>query len=284
MNDERISTRAYRVIAIVAIFYGLFSAIVAPILIEVTYQILSQTIVALIPVDPHLTLTPGFITTWFFAQRGVDVVAGITLIVISYKIWKGENWTYPIALSCISLPTIFGVLTTLPFLVHVPGTPPPAIFIIVLGLISYFIVILVQRGDKLAKIARLVVFTLLGVTAGQINVLIMHGVKGIFDNPDAPLLTDPMIAIYGFEVPLNVIGMLMLIFAIPLLANSTLKRKTLGWNLGVIGGVAVAIANFPTHFIRMQTNDFLLAGILGTVLVISLLIPAFKSRIIGNDE
>ena len=288
MNDERISTRAYHVIAIVAIFYGLFAAIVAPLLIETTYQILTQAIVALIPVDPHLTLSPAFITIWFFTQRGVDVIAGITLVVISYKIWKGESWTYQIALSCISLPTIFGVLNTLPFLVHVPGTPPPAIFIIILGLTSYFIVVLVQRGDKIAKVARVVVFGLLGVTAGQINVLIMHGIKGLFDNPDAPLLTNPEIGVYGFGAPLNIIAILMFIFAIPLLANGDIKKRTLGWNFGVIGGIAVAMANFLTHIIRNipipRTNDFLLAGILGTALVISLLIPAFKSRIIGNDE
>jgi hypothetical protein len=283
MNDERISTRAYHITAIVALVYGLFAAIVTPLLIEVTYQVLTTTIVTLIPSDPELTLAPGFITTWFFAQRGISVVAGITLVVISYKIWKGESWTYPITLSCISLPTIFGVLTVLPYLVHVGG-PPPAIFVIVLGLISFFIVILIKRGDKLEKIARLLVFTLLGVTAGQINVLIMHGIKGIFDNPDAPLLSDPANAIYGFEVPLNVIGMLMFILAIPLLANSNPKKRTLGWNLGVIGGIAVVVGNFPTHFIRLVTNDFLLAGILGAALVISLLIPVFKSRLIGKDE
>ncbi len=288
MNDERISTRAYHIIAIVALVYGLFAAIVAPLLIETTYQILTQAIVLHIPSDPHLAMSPGFITTWFFTQRGITVVAGITLVVMSLKIWKGESWTYPITVSCLSLPSIFGVLNTLPFLVHVPGTPPPAIFIIVLGLISYFIVILVKRGETLEKVARVVIFGLLGVIAGQINVLIMHGIKGLFDNPDAPLLTNPEIGIYGFEAPLNIIAMLMFILAIPLLANSNIKRRTLGWNFGVIGGIAVVMANFPTHIIRnipiFKTNDFLLAGVLGTVLVICLLIPAFKSRLIGKDE
>ncbi|MBY8986955.1 MAG: hypothetical protein KGD61_00750, partial [Candidatus Lokiarchaeota archaeon] len=262
MNDERISTKSYRIIALVALVFGLFATIVTPLLIEVTYQVLITTIVPLIPGDPELTLAPGFITTWFFAIRGIDVVAGITLVVISRNIWKGESWTYPITLSCISLPTILGILTTLPYLVHVGG-PPPAIFVIVLGLISYFTVLLLKRGDKLEKIARLAVFTLLGVTAGQINVLVMHGIKGIFDNPDAPLLTDPANAIYGFEVPLNLIAMLMCIFAIPLLATDNTKRRNLGWLFGVIGGITVAVANFPTHFIRLVTNDFLLAGILG---------------------
>ncbi|MFX0047255.1 MAG: hypothetical protein ACFE8G_03715 [Candidatus Hermodarchaeota archaeon] len=283
MNEEHISTKSYHIIAIVALVYGLFASIVTPLLIEATYQVLTTTIVPLIPSEPELTLAPGFITTWFFTIRGIDVVAGITLVVISYYLWKGESWTYPITVSCISLPTLLGVLTTLPYLVHV-GSPPPAMIVIVLGLICYFIVLLLKKGDKLEKIARLVVFTLLGVTAGQINVLVMHGIKGIFDNPDAPLLTDPKNAIYGFEVPLNLIGMLMFIFAILLLANDNTKRRTLGWFFGLIGGIAVVGANFPTHFIRLVTNDFLLAGVLGAALVISLLIPAFKSRLIGKEE
>lgn len=284
MNDERISKRAYHIIAIVALVIGLFSAIVTPLLITATYNLLIPMIVSLIPSDPYLALSPGFVTTWFFTIRGIDVVAGITLVALSPKIWKGESWTYPIALSCISLPTIFSVLTTLPILVQFSGIVPPTLFVIVFGLIAYFIVILVKRGEKLEKLARLVVFTLLGVTAGQINVLIMHGIKGLYSNPDAPLLSDPKIAILGFEAPLNIFGILMFIFAIPLLANRDIKRRTLGWYFGLIGGIAVTMANYPTHFIRMNTNDFLLAGVLGTALVISLLIPAFKSRLIGNDE
>jgi len=283
MNEVRISKTARKIMAIISLVYGFFVAIIGPILIEMTLQFLLGTIVPLIPSDPHLAMAPGFISTWFFALRSIDVVAGITLVLIAYYLWKGESWAWPVALSAISLPTIFGVLTTLPYIVHV-GTPPPAMIILIFGLVTYLIVLLLKRCDKIEKLARAIVFTLLGVIAGQINVLIMHGIKGLYDNPDVPLLIDPKIAIYGFEAPLNLIALIMCILAIPLLANRRAKMKTIGWFLGLIAGISVIIANLPTHIIRMVTQDFLLAGILGIVLTISLLIPAFRSRLIKGED
>ena len=70
----------------------------------------------------------------------------------------------------------------------------------------------------------------------------------------------------------------MCILAIPLLA----ERKPAGWWLALIAGTTVVVANFPTHFTRMVTVDFLVAGILGLILVILLLIPSFKKNLIEN--
>ena len=79
---------------------------------------------------------------------------------------------------------------------------------------------------------------------------------------------------------MNFIAFVMCIMAIPLLTS----RKQSGWWLGLIAGVTVIIANYPTHFIRMQTSDFLVAGTLGVLLTISLLIPAFKASLLGKQD
>ena len=123
---------------------------------------------------------------------------------------------------------------------------------------------------------------MLGVGPGHVIVLVNHGVKGLLDRSDKPLFVDPMITVYGFEAPLNFIAFTMCIIAIPLLASRS--YKLMGWWLGLIAGVTVIIANYPTHFIRMQTSDFFVAGTLGVLLVISLVIPSLKEKLLTADE
>jgi hypothetical protein len=55
-----------------------------------------------------------------------------------------------------------------------------------------------------------------------------------------------------------------------------------GWYLALIAGLAVALANFPTHIIRMQTSDFFVAGSLGLGLAVVTLIPTFRKALHGE--
>jgi len=176
---------------------------------------------------------------------------------------------------------MFGLFTSLPYLVQF-GKPAPAAAILLTGLITYWWVLMLRKGDRTEKISRFFTFTMLGVVPGHIIVLVNHGVKGLLDRPDKPMFTDPMITIYGFEAPMNFIAFMMCIIAIPLLASRS--HKLVGWWLALIAGVTVIVANYPTHFIRMQTSDFFVAGTLGVLLVISLLIPAFKERLLAIQD
>jgi len=58
------------------------------------------------------------------------------------------------------------------------------------------------------------------------------------------------------------------------------NRKFTGWMLALIAGLSVTLANYPTHFIRMQTSDFFVAGTLGLGLVVFTLIPAFRKALL----
>jgi hypothetical protein len=45
----------------------------------------------------------------------------------------------------------------------------------------------------------------------------------------------------------------------------------------------VALANYPTHFIRLETSDFFVAGSLGLGMAVVALVPAFKKALLGED-
>jgi len=277
MNEVDFSPKARLTMAILVAVVGLFVTFIGPFLIQATLDALMEKIANLIPTQPQFTLTGVLLPIAFITLRGIEVVAGITLVLIAYPLWKGEKWAWPVALCCLSLPTIFGVITTLPYIVQF-GKPSSSGIILLIGLIAYWTVLLLKNGSRIEKIARFFTFTMLGVVPGHLIVMVNHGIKGLLDRPDKPMFTDPMITIYGFEAPLNFIALVMCIVAIPLLASRS--HMLTGWWLGLIAGVTAMIANYPTHFIRMQTSDFFVAGTLGLVLTISLLVPAFRKKLL----
>jgi hypothetical protein len=113
----------------------------------------------------------------------------------------------------------------------------------------------------------------------------MHGAKALFEtefNLTDPSIIDPKNAIFGLGSPMNFIAFTMLIIAIPLL----IARKKSGWFLALIAGATVVFINIPTQIIRWQVSgdfSFIAAGVFGLLLVISLLLPVFKEKLIGTQ-
>jgi hypothetical protein len=277
MNDQEFTPKTRTTMAVITLVFGLFGVFIVPIVVQNTFNTLTETLIRLMVEDPHFKMAPTMLTIWFVGMLGITVVASVTLIVNAYPLRKGKPWAWPLALSCLSLPTIFAVIEILPYVVHI-GKPPPTIFILIIGLITYWAILMLKKGDRSNKISHFFTFTLLGVVAGHINVLTMHGFKGILDRPESPLFTDLDHAIYGVEAPMNFMAMIMCIVAIPLLAS----RNRAGWWLGLIAGSCVIVANLPTHLIRMNTSDFIVATMLGLGLVISLLFPGCKENLLGE--
>jgi hypothetical protein len=277
--EEHFTKRARVTMTVVAVVFGLFGAIIIPILAGTTFNTLMEKLVHLMVDDPHFQQAPKMLTIWFTGMLGITFVASAALLILAYPLSKGKPWAWGAALSCISLPTIFAVLEILPFVVHI-GRPPPTVIALLVGLILYIVILLSKKGDGKTKFARVLVFILLGVIAGHINVLTMHGFKGILDWPNSPMFSALEHAIYAIEAPTNFISMILCIVAIPLLA----AEKKAGWWLALVAGAAITLINYPTHFIRMQTWDFFVAGTLGLALVISLVIPGIRKRLLDGDE
>ncbi len=276
MESQDFDTKSRLYLAILMATFGLFMVVAAPFLIQGSLDAILTRVVPKIPTDPALTMTAVVLPTFFILMRGVDFVAGVVLMVTAYFFYNGEKWAWPVALVASGIPTIFGVLHNLPHVVQY-SRPPAAILILIFGLITYLTILLVKPGTKVQKRARFFVFTLLGVTAGHINVLVMHSLKCIITRPEAPYFSDIMNTVYTFEGPINLVAFIFCVLAIPMLASKNMKQA--GWLLALIAGLSVTLANFPTHFIRMQTSDFFVAGSLGLGLTICCLIPSFRKAL-----
>jgi hypothetical protein len=277
MNESSFSPHARQTIVILIVLFAIFVMTAGTFLIQSNLDGILERIVPKIEKDPTLEMTTILLPIFFFIMRGINFVAAVTLIVMAFPFWKGEDWPWPIILNCLSLPTIFGVLTNLPYIVQY-SRPSAGISILILGLVVFLVVLLLKHGPRIEKWARFVTFTLLGMTAGHITVLTLHSLKNLITSPDRPYFIDIKTTVYAYEGPLNFISLVFCIVAIPLLAD----RKQAGWWLGLIAGITVTLANYPTHFIRLQTSDFFVGGSLGLGLTISLLIPAFRKSLLGD--
>ena len=293
MSEERyeVSATAKLVMAVVSLIFGLFIVILGPYILQIGYEVVLNTVLAgggTPPPPPNLFYYTPFVVPWFFYfYRAIGVLGGISCIITSYSLWKGKSWAWPVTIVSISLPTIFTVLSLIPYMAHVGGLPP-SISMVGVGLFAYWIVLLLPRSDIKEKAARVSVFTLLGLLAGETAVFCMQGTKAlgsmaemVFNTNNPAFLLKPEISIFGFSWPLQIATVIMCVLSIYLLA----KRNPKGWWLGMGAGVTGMIANFPTQFVRWGvTIDFIFTGFLALLLVVALMIPVFKKKLIVEKE
>jgi hypothetical protein len=61
-------------------------------------------------------------------------------------------------------------------------------------------------------------------------------------------------------------------------------RRAHGWYLGVIGGSVTLVASAATHHVRHATSDYLYGALMGLSVVILLMIPAVKKRLLETSS
>jgi len=265
------------IMAILLVVAGIFMIAAAPFLVESTLDPMLKGLMKKVAEDARYASGPTLMATFYPLWRAFILVAGVVSIVIAYPLWKGEEWTWHVALTCLAVPAIGGMYMMLPFVSFVEDTMPPSMIITLVGLFAYWGVLLLKKSDKAHKVVNFVVFTLLGVVATESFVLGFGAMRQLMARPGKPLFVDAKITVLTIGGPVNWIGAVLVFAAIPLLA----ARKPLGWWLGLIAGLSIAVASLPTHFIRQATTDYLIGAGLGLALVVVLLVPAVKQRLIG---
>jgi hypothetical protein len=230
------------------------------------------------PQAPLLAYTVWLVSFFFPFWGTMSAVAGLALLVIALPLYRGERWTRGLALLCLAVPSIGGAYMIVPWMNFVGSTQggfPPAVIIMTIGLIPYFALLLAENVDMNQKIVDFLVFLMLGVTAAE-NFANGHAAfRILFGHPARPLFAEGIAITYFGWLALWV-GMGLCIAAIYLLG----EKKISGWYAGMIGGLVTLVASGATHYVRHATNDYLYGALMGLSIVVMLIIPFFKQRLI----
>lgn len=232
------------------------------------------------PQAPLLTYTVWLVSFFFPFWSTLSVIAGVALLAIALPYYRGECWTRGLVLLCLAIPAIGGAYMIVPwmnFIGSAKGGFPPAVTIMTVGLIPYFTVLLTEKVDRIQKVVDFIVFLILGVTAAE-NFANGHAAfRILFGHPARPLFAEGIAITYFGWLALWV-AMALLITSIYLLG----EKKISGWYAGLIGGLVTMVASGATHYVRHATNDYLYGTLLGLGIVIVLLIPLFKQRLLAE--
>lgn len=235
------------------------------------------------PQAPLLAYTVWLVSFFFPFWSTMSLIAGLALLVIALPLFRGERWTRGLALLCLAVPSIGGAYMIVPWMNFVgsaQGGFPPAVFIMTVGLIPYFTILLAEKVDLTQKLVDFLVFLMLGVTAAE-NFANGHAAfRILYGHPKRPLFAEGIAITYFGWLALWV-GMGLCIAAIYLLG----EKKISGWYAGMIGGLVTLVGSAATHYVRHATNDYLYGALMGLSIVVMLVIPLFKQRLIeGSTE
>jgi len=225
-----------------------------------------------------LELTPWLVSFFYPFWSVFSMAAGVALLVIAKDLYNGEKWARGLALLCLAVPSMGGAYMIVPwmnFVGSVKGGFPPAITIMMIGLIPYFALLLLEKGDWMQKVVDFLVFLMLGVTSAESFANGHAAFRILFGHPKRPLYAEGISVTYLGWLGLWISAGLT-IAAIYLLGN----RKPSGWYYGLIGAWVAVIAGGATHYVRHATNDYLYNVLMGVSLVVMLLIPIFKQRLL----
>ena len=232
------------------------------------------------PQAPLLAYTVWLVSFFFPFWSTMSLIAGIVLLVIALPLYRGERWTRGLALLGLAVPAIGGAYMIVPwmnFIGSAQGGFPPAVAMMTIGLIPYFAIILAEKVDVTQKIVEFLVFLMLGVTAAE-NFANGHAAfRILFGHPARPLFAEG-IAITFFGWLSLWVGMGLCIAAIYLLG----EKKISGWYAGLIGGLVTLVGSGATHYVRHATNDYLYGALMGLSIVVMLVIPIFKQRLVDT--
>lgn len=231
------------------------------------------------PNAPLLTLTTWLVSFFFPFWGTMSLIAGLALLVLALPLYRGETWARGLALLCLAVPSMGGAYMIVPWMNFVwsaEGGFPPAIFIMAIGLIAYFTLLLADKGDITQKVVDFFVFLMLGVSSAEAFANGHAAFRILYGHPSRPLFGEGIAITFFGWLGLWVSASLT-IAAIYLLG----RRKQSGWYTALIGGLAAFVVSGATHYVRHATLDYLYGSLMGLSIVVMLLIPGIKVRLLN---
>jgi hypothetical protein len=231
------------------------------------------------PSAPLLVLTTWLVSFFYPFWGTTSVIAGLALLVIALPLYRGESWARGLSLLCLAVPSMGGAYMIVPWMNFVgsaEGGFPPAVIIMSIGLIAYFTLLLADKGDVTQKVADFFVFLMLGVSSAEAFANGHAAFRILYGHPSRPQFGEGIAITYFGWLGLWASASLT-IAAIYLLG----RRKESGWYVAMIGGLIAMVVSGATHYVRHATLDYLYGSLMGLSIVVMLLIPVIKTRLLN---
>lgn len=271
MQETSLGNR--KILAIVAVIVGLFCTIIAPIMIQTALDRVLTALLEVIKDRPQFNSGIVLFGLFYPIWRALIFVAGITLLAIAYKIYQGEEWTFPVAILAYTMPSMGGMFMFLPYVSWVEGFPIPMVISLV-GLVGFALTILLRQGEKVAKLIELGTLLFIGMLATHSFTLGIGSIRMLMTRPGKPLFEGLQWSILTWVGQVDWIATLLLIIAIPLIV----MRKPSGWWFALIGAISALAIDAPTQIIRTATLDYLYGSLLALGLLFFLFLPKYLER------
>lgn len=230
------------------------------------------------PQWPLLTLTTWLVSFFYPFWGTMSVIGGIALLVFAKPLLEGKTWARGWALLCLAVPSMGGAYMIVPWMNFVgtkEGGVPPAVIIMMIGLIPYFTILLAEKVDGKQRVVDFLVFLMLGVTDAESFANGHAAFRILYGHPKRPLFAE--------GIAITFFGWLGLWVAFGLLTAAIYQlgvRNKKGWYLAVIGAIIALIFGGATHYVRHATLDYLYNSLMGLALIVMLYIPLFKQRLL----
>jgi len=268
------------IMSVIAIVIGLLMVGLVPFIVQTSLERVLVGLMAHIDAgnptfESGVPLFDFFYPIW----RAVIFVAGAALIVISQEIRKGEEWSYPLAVTLFAMPAIGGMFMFLPYVSWVEGFPIP-LLISATGLAGYWSFIFLRKAKAIQKWTRFAALTLIGMLSTHAFTIGIGAQRTMWTRPGYPLYPDFTWWLFNWAGEVNWVAVILLVISIPLLAAG--KRK--GWWFAVIAAVAILAIDAPTQFIRTKTMDYLYGALISIGVLFFTLVPYFKKQLIQDDK
>ena len=275
MQDTPRNTRL--IIAVIAVIAGLFLITAAPFIIQTSLERVLSELLIVIEDRPQFASGITLFSLFYPLWRALAFVAGITLLAIVSPIHKGKNWTYPVAMTAFSVPSVSGMFMFLPYISFVGGFPLPMVISWV-GLGGFWATLLLRKSERMHKVAAFLTYTFIGMLATHSFVIGIAAQRMLLTRAEKPLFAGIQWWVLTLSGEVNWIGCIMLIVSIPLLA----MRKSSGWWLAFISALSILVIDVPTQVLRTKTLDYLYGSLLAIALLIFLSLPKFKSQLVDD--
>jgi hypothetical protein len=273
------SQRNRTIMSAIAITIGVLMVTIVPFLVQTSLErVLRDLIIHIDAGNPAFSSGIPLFDIFYPVWRAIIFVAGIALIVISQEIRKGEEWTYPLAMSLFALPSIGGMFMFLPYISWVGGFPLPMI-ISWIGLTGYWSFIFLRKAENSQKWTRFAALTFIGMLATHAFVIGIGAQRTMLTRPGYPMYPDFTWWLFNWAGEVNWVALIPLYISIPLLSVG--KRK--GWWFAVIATIAILAIDAPTQIFRTKTLDYLYGSLLAVGVLVFTVVPYFKRNLITED-